>query len=61
VYNTTVKKRMKISRMIKMHANVMEEITEAGPGEIFAIFGVDCATGDTLCDGDMSYPVRIWI
>lgn len=57
MYNTTVKKRMKISRMIKMHANQMEEITEAGPGEIFAIFGVDCATGDTLCEGDMTYPV----
>lgn len=35
----------------------MEEILEAGPGEIFAIFGVECATGDTLCEGDMSYPV----
>lgn len=35
----------------------MEEINDAGPGEIFAIFGVDCATGDTLCDGDMSYNV----
>ena len=35
----------------------MEEINEAGPGEIFAIFGVDCATGDTLCEGDMTYPV----
>lgn len=58
VYNTTVKKRMKISRMIKMHANQMEEIIEAGPGEIFAIFGVDCATGDTLCEGDMTYPAR---
>ncbi|KAL4426295.1 hypothetical protein ABPG74_006552 [Tetrahymena malaccensis] len=58
VYNTTVKKRMKISRMIKMHANQMEEINEAGPGEIFAIFGVECATGDTLCEGDMSYTAR---
>lgn len=36
----------------------MEEIAEAGPGEIFAIFGVECATGDTLCEGDMSYPVN---
>lgn len=36
----------------------MEEIAEAGPGEIFAIFGVECATGDTLCEGDMSYPAR---
>lgn len=41
-----------------MHANQMEEISEAGPGEIFAIFGVECATGDTLSDGDMAYPAR---
>jgi elongation factor G len=37
----------------------MEEIIEAGPGEIFAIFGVDCATGDTLCEGDMTYAVSL--
>lgn len=52
---------MKISRMIKMHANQMEEILEAGPGEIFAIFGVECATGDSLCEGDMSFPVNFLI
>jgi elongation factor G len=42
VYNSTAKKRMKISRMIKMHANEMEEINEALAGDIFAIFGVEC-------------------
>lgn len=49
------KKRIKISRMVKMHSNEMQEIDEAQAGEIFAIFGVECATGDTLCDGDMSF------
>ncbi len=35
-----------------MHSNEMEDINEASAGEIFAIFGLDCATGDTLCDGN---------
>lgn len=43
---------MKVSRMVKMHSNEMEDINEASAGEIFAIFGLDCATGDTLCDGN---------
>ncbi len=47
-----VQKRMKVSRMVKMHSNEMEDITEASAGEIFAIFGLDCGTGDTLCDGN---------
>ena len=37
--------------MVKIHSNEMEDINEAKCGEIFAIFGLDCATGDTLCEG----------
>jgi elongation factor G len=44
--------------MVKMHADEMEEIQEAGPGEIFALFGVECSTGDTLTEGDGSNPLR---
>lgn len=43
-------KKVKISRLVKMHANSMEEINEVNAGEIFAIFGIECATGDTFTD-----------
>jgi len=58
IFNTAIKRRLKVQRMIKMHANQMEDITEVSAGEIFAIFGIECSTGDTLCEGDMSYVVR---
>lgn len=41
---------MKVSRMVKMHSNEMEDISEVGAGDIFALFGLECSTGDTITD-----------
>ena len=54
-----LKKRLKVSRMVKMHSNEMEDINEVSSGEIFAIFGLDCATGDTLSDGIFKFAIFI--
>lgn len=53
VYNTTKKKREKIGRLVRMHSNKREEISEIGAGGIVAAVGLkSTTTGDTLCDED---------
>jgi elongation factor G len=55
IINTNTGKKVKVSRMVRMHSAEMEDVTEVGPGDIFALFGVDCASGETFCDTDVNY------
>lgn len=48
VYNSRTGKKVKIGRLCRMHSNEMEEIETCGSGDIVALFGVDCASGDTF-------------
>ncbi|MCB6993278.1 elongation factor G [bacterium 210820-DFI.6.37] len=51
VYNSTKGKKERIGRILQMHANKREEITEVYSGDIAAAVGLkDTTTGDTLCD-----------
>jgi len=51
VLNSTKGKRERIGRLLQMHANHREEITEVYAGDIAAAVGLkDTTTGDTLCD-----------
>jgi elongation factor G len=54
LFNTRSNRRFKVGRLIRMHANSMEDITEATCGDIVALFGVDCASGDTFTENDMN-------
>jgi len=47
--NSRSGQKIKVGRLVRMHADAMSEITEAGPGDIIALFGVECASGDTFC------------
>ena len=49
--NSTREKQERVGRMVLMHANNREEISEAFSGDIVALVGMkDTRTGDTLCD-----------
>lgn len=54
VYNSRTGKKTKIGRLCRMHSNEMEEIEECGSGDIVALFGVDCASGDTFTSENIS-------
>jgi elongation factor G len=53
IVNSRSGKKGRVGRLIRMHANEMEDITEAGPGDIVALFGIDCASGDTFTSGSV--------
>jgi elongation factor G len=49
VYNSRTGKRVNIGRLVRMQANKREEVKVAVAGDIVALLGIDCASGDTFC------------
>ena len=49
VENMRTGKKLKLGRLVRMHSDEMESIERAECGDIVALFGVDCASGDTFC------------
>ena len=58
VRNTRDRKTIRVGRMVRMHANDRSDVDEAGAGDIIAMIGIDCASGDTLCSGDLNYSLE---
>ncbi len=54
IVNSRNGKKVKVGRLVRMHSDDMEDITDAGAGDIVATFGIDCNSGDTFTDGTVN-------
>ncbi len=55
IFNMRTGKKVKVGRLIRMHSDEMQDIDDTSAGDIVALFGVDCASGDTFTDGKINY------
>eukprot|EP01121_Diplochlamys_sp_Union-15-3_P020051 TRINITY_DN7698_c0_g2_i1.p1 TRINITY_DN7698_c0_g2~~TRINITY_DN7698_c0_g2_i1.p1 ORF type:complete len:786 (-),score=168.53 TRINITY_DN7698_c0_g2_i1:106-2463(-) len=53
VVNANTGEKIKVPRLVRMHASEMEDIKRADVGEICCMFGIECSSGDTFTDGDV--------
>ena len=55
LFITRTNKKIKVGRLVRMHADEMEDISRAYAGDIVALFGVECYSGDTFTNGHLRY------
>lgn len=45
---------LQVPRLVRMHSDEMQDITEVGAGDVVAMFGVDCSSMDSFTDGTVN-------
>eukprot|EP00877_Chromochloris_zofingiensis_P012293 jgi/Chrzof1/7317/Cz02g19060.t1 len=54
ITNSSTNKRVRVPRLVRIHSDELEDIAAATAGDIVAMFGIDCASGDTFTDGSVA-------
>lgn len=57
-FNTRTGKKVRFGRLVRMHANDRQDVDVAEAGDIIALVGVDCASGDTFCAEGVNYSLE---
>jgi elongation factor G len=58
IYNARTGKKVKVPRLVRMHSDEMEDVDSISSGEICAMFGVECSSGDTFTDGSSNFSMN---
>ena len=53
IYNSRTGKKVQVGRLVRIHADKREIINQAVAGDIVALLGVNCASGDTFCSSEI--------
>ena len=58
IHNIASGKKVKVPRLVRTHSDELEDVDSVTSGEIAAVFGMECSSGDTFTDGSKPYSME---